>query len=72
MFTTLYLSIAVTGRLSKEDIERMVTEAEEYKAEDDVLRDKVAAKNALESYCFSMKQVNRNYTGFEQFLETEF
>ncbi|TKS80851.1 Heat shock cognate 71 kDa protein Heat shock 70 kDa protein 8 [Collichthys lucidus] len=43
------------GRLSKEDIERMVQEAERYKAEDDVQRDKVTAKNALESYAFNMK-----------------
>ncbi|KAL4608703.1 heat shock cognate 71 kDa protein [Arapaima gigas] len=43
------------GRLSKEDIERMVHEAEKYKAEDDVQRDKVAAKNSLESYAFNMK-----------------
>uniref|UniRef100_A0A3B3HI12 Heat shock protein 8 n=1 Tax=Oryzias latipes TaxID=8090 RepID=A0A3B3HI12_ORYLA len=43
------------GRLSKEDIERMVQEAEKYKAEDDVQRDKVSAKNGLESYAFNMK-----------------
>uniref|UniRef100_A0A672K3W5 Heat shock cognate 71 kDa protein n=1 Tax=Sinocyclocheilus grahami TaxID=75366 RepID=A0A672K3W5_SINGR len=43
------------GRLSKEDIERMVQEAEKYKAEDDVQREKVAAKNGLESYAFNMK-----------------
>ncbi|KAJ8399005.1 hypothetical protein AAFF_G00416720 [Aldrovandia affinis] len=43
------------GRLSKEDIERMVQEAEKYKAEDDVQRDKVSSKNALESYAFNMK-----------------
>jgi len=43
------------GRLSKEDIENMVNEAEKYKAEDDKQREKVAAKNGLESYCFNMK-----------------
>ncbi|XP_061682412.1 heat shock protein family A (Hsp70) member 8b [Syngnathoides biaculeatus] len=43
------------GRLSKDDIDRMVREAEQYKAEDDVQREKVAAKNGLESYAFSMK-----------------
>ncbi|XP_034750191.1 heat shock 70 kDa protein 1-like [Etheostoma cragini] len=43
------------GRLSKEDIERMVQEAEQYKAEDDLQRDKIAAKNSLESYAFNMK-----------------
>lgn len=45
----------LAGRLSKDDIERMVQEAEKYKAEDDVQRDKVAAKNGLESYAFNMK-----------------
>lgn len=43
------------GRLSKEDIERMVNEAERYRSEDEVQRDRIAAKNALESYCFTMK-----------------
>ena len=37
------------GRLSKEDIERMVQEAEKYKAEDEKQRDKVSSKNSLES-----------------------
>ncbi|CAO2635404.1 Heat shock cognate 71 kDa protein [Lemmus lemmus] len=43
------------GRLSKEDIERMVQEAEKYKAEDEKQRDKVSSKNSLESYAFNMK-----------------
>ncbi|XP_033215653.1 heat shock 70 kDa protein cognate 4-like [Belonocnema kinseyi] len=43
------------GRLSKDDIERMVNEAERYKNEDEEQREKIAAKNALESYCFNMK-----------------
>ena len=44
------------GRLSKDDIERMVREAEKYKDEDDRQKDRVAAKNGLEGYCFNMKQ----------------
>jgi len=44
------------GRLSKDEIERMVTEAEKYKADDDAQKERVAAKNALESYAFNMKQ----------------
>lgn len=43
------------GRLSKEDIERMVNEAEKYRTEDEKQKETVAAKNALESYCFNMK-----------------
>ncbi|XP_063798576.1 heat shock cognate 71 kDa protein-like [Pseudophryne corroboree] len=43
------------GRLSKEDIERMVQEADRYKAEDEAQREKVSAKNSLESLAFNMK-----------------
>ncbi|NXF46915.1 HSP70 protein, partial [Oceanites oceanicus] len=44
------------GRLSKDDIDRMVQEAEKYKAEDEANRDRVSAKNSLESYTYNMKQ----------------
>uniref|UniRef100_A0A7E4W7R9 Heat shock protein 70 n=1 Tax=Panagrellus redivivus TaxID=6233 RepID=A0A7E4W7R9_PANRE len=44
------------GRLSKDEIDRMVNEAEKYKAEDEVQRERIASKNGLESYCFNMKQ----------------
>jgi len=43
------------GRLSKEEIERMVSDAEKFRSEDEKQRDCVSAKNALESYCFNMK-----------------
>ena len=43
------------GRLSKDDIEKMVNDAEKYKAEDEKQREKIGAKNGLESYCFQMK-----------------
>jgi len=43
------------GRLSKEEIERMVKDAEKYKGEDDKQRDRIQAKNQLESYAFNMK-----------------
>mmetsp|Transcript_7166 Transcript_7166/g.21062 ORF Transcript_7166/g.21062 Transcript_7166/m.21062 type:complete len:650 (-) Transcript_7166:3816-5765(-) len=43
------------GRLSKDDIERMVSEAEKYKAEDEEAVKKVEAKNALENYAFNMR-----------------
>ena len=33
------------GRLSKEDIERMVSDAEKFKAEDDKQKDRISAKN---------------------------
>jgi len=43
------------GRLSQDDIERMVEEAEKYKAEDDANKNRVEAKNGLENYCYSLK-----------------
>eukprot|EP00904_Undaria_pinnatifida_P006918 jgi/Undpi1/3356/HiC_scaffold_15.g06729.m1 len=43
------------GRLSADDIERMVEEAERYKAEDDVQKQRVEGKNALENYAYSMR-----------------
>jgi len=43
------------GRLSQEEIERMVSEAEKFKAEDDANRNRIEAKNGLENYCFSLK-----------------
>nr|XP_045606727.1 heat shock cognate 71 kDa protein-like isoform X1 [Procambarus clarkii] len=43
------------GRLSKEEIEKMVQDAEKYKADDENQRERIAAKNSLESYCFNMK-----------------
>ena len=44
------------GRLSKEEIEKMVNDAEKYKAEDEKQRERVDAKNQLESYAFQVKQ----------------
>jgi len=43
------------GRLSADDIERMVSEAEKYKAEDELQRQRIEAKNALENYAFSLR-----------------
>jgi len=43
------------GRLSKEDIERMVKEAEQYKSEDDKNKQRIEAKNGLENYAFSLR-----------------
>jgi len=43
------------GRLSSEEVERMVAEAEKYKAEDEANASRIQAKNGLENYCYSMK-----------------
>jgi L1 cell adhesion molecule like protein len=43
------------GRLSKEEIEKMVQDAEKYKAEDEQVKKKVEAKNSLENYAYNMR-----------------
>ncbi|THG07391.1 hypothetical protein TEA_013110 [Camellia sinensis var. sinensis] len=43
------------GRLSKEEIEKMVQVAEKYKSEDEEHKKKVEAKNALENYAYNMR-----------------
>eukprot|EP00284_Hemiselmis_tepida_P005471 CAMPEP_0174950630 /NCGR_PEP_ID=MMETSP1355-20121228/94431_1 /TAXON_ID=464990 /ORGANISM="Hemiselmis tepida, Strain CCMP443" /LENGTH=639 /DNA_ID=CAMNT_0016198259 /DNA_START=116 /DNA_END=2035 /DNA_ORIENTATION=- len=43
------------GRLSQEEIERMVNEAKEFEEEDRKLKEKIDAKNALESYIYNIK-----------------
>ena len=43
------------GRLSKDDIDRMVREAEEFAEEDAKAKERIDAKNGLESYCYQMK-----------------
>ena len=44
------------GRLTKDEIDRMVHEAEMHKNEDDLQKKKIESKNALEQYCYSIKQ----------------
>lgn len=51
-------SITITnekGRLSKKDIDRMVAEAERFKDDDNRERDRIEAKNKLETFCFTAK-----------------
>lgn len=43
------------NRLSPEDIERMINDAEKYADDDKKLKERVDAKNELESYCYSLK-----------------
>ena len=43
------------GRLSQDEIDRLVQEAERYKAEDDANKARVEAKNGLENYLFQVK-----------------
>merc|ERR1712137_507913 len=43
------------GRLSKDDVDRMVNEAEKFKAEDEAHKAKVDAKNGLEGYVYNIR-----------------
>ncbi|KAI6117707.1 hypothetical protein EDD16DRAFT_1464973, partial [Pisolithus croceorrhizus] len=43
------------GRLSKEEIEHMVSEAKKYKAEDNAAAARIQAKNDLEAYAYNLR-----------------
>ena len=52
------------GRLSKEEIERMVEEAEKYKNEDNEVRERIESKNSLEAFMYQFKNMlNDDKTG---------
>merc|ERR1719203_341345 len=53
------------GRLSKEDIEKLVKDAEKYKSEDEAIKKKVEAKNNYEHYIYTV----RNTTSDEKLKE---
>ncbi|KAL5474518.1 hypothetical protein EMCRGX_G026474 [Ephydatia muelleri] len=50
------------GRLSADDIERMVKDAEKYKSQDEEHKAKIAAKNQLESYTLQLKSTMEEET----------
>lgn len=51
------------GRLTEEEIERMVQEAEEFAEQDKAMKDKVDARNSLETYCYNMKNTIEDKLG---------
>ncbi len=56
-----------SGRLSPEEIERMVQEAEEFAEEDKLERERVDAKNDLETWLFNQKSdLKEKYKGMEE------
>jgi L1 cell adhesion molecule like protein len=59
------------GRLSKEEIERMVNDADKFKAEDERQKERIAAKNDLESYCFNLKSTMNDEKLKEKISEDE-
>lgn len=51
-------SITITndkGRLTEEEIEEMIREAEEFAEEDRIMKEKIDARNKLETYVYNMK-----------------
>merc|ERR1712232_1115881 len=50
------------GRLSKEEIERMVKEAEEYADEDKQIKERIDSRNGLESYLYNVENVMEDDT----------
>jgi len=43
------------GRLTKEEIEKMIQDSEKYAEEDKAIKEKIDAKNSLENYIYQMK-----------------
>ena len=48
------------GRLPQEDIERMVSEAERFKQDDEAVKETITAKNALENYAYSLRNTTQD------------
>ncbi|XP_078150664.1 heat shock cognate 70 kDa protein-like [Carex rostrata] len=48
------------GRLSKQEIDRMVQEAARNRMEDELFKEKVLAKNSLEDYAYSLRKLVKN------------
>ena len=49
------------GRLSAAEIDRMVADAEKYKEEDEIQRERITARNGLESYAFTIENTIREH-----------
>ncbi len=60
------------GRLSQDDIDRMVKEAETFKAQDEENKEKIESKNMLENYLYQMKNsVNDEKSQIPENVKTE-
>lgn len=72
--TTKTQNITITnekGRLSKDEIEKMVNEAEKYKEADNKIKKNVDAKNSFENYCFQMKNTLNDEKLKDKFSEED-
>jgi len=59
------------GRLSKEQIERMVRDAEKFKQEDEKQRERIEAKNHLENYAYSLRNTIRDEQLASKFSDSD-
>ena len=59
------------GRLSKDDIDRLVKEAEKFKDEDNKVKERIEAKNTLEQYCYQVRQALNEEKLKDKFSEDE-
>ena len=59
------------NRLSKEEIDRMLNEAEKYKNEDDIQREEINSKNTFENYIFQIKNTVNDDNVKEKFTESD-
>ena len=67
-------SITITndkGRLTTEDIERMVEEAEKYAEEDKANRERIESRNKLENYAYSLKNQVKDKDGLGGKIEED-
>ena len=59
------------GRLSKDDIDRLVKEAEKFKDEDNKVKERIESKNTLEQYCYQVRQTLTDEKLKDKFSEDE-
>ena len=59
------------GRLSKEDIDRLVKEAEKFKEDDMKVKERIEAKNQLEQYAYQVRQTLNEEKLKGQFTDEE-
>jgi len=59
------------GRLSRDEIERLIKDAETHRQDDDLQKKKVEAKNALENYCYSIRSTVRDEKLQDKLSQTE-
>jgi L1 cell adhesion molecule like protein len=59
------------GRLSQDEIERMINEAEKFKAEDAEQQQRVSARSDLENYCYQMLDVSDTPTLWDNLSSEE-